>query len=161
MDGPSCGHSITRCFEVTHTVLTTVFKELFEARVLLEGMILKPNMVIDGKEARKAGVEEVAEKTVQVLKQTVPAAVPGIAFLSGGQSDQEATAHLSAMNSLGALPWKLTFSYGRALQAAALKAWAGKDENIAVAQKAFSHRARMNHLAALGQWTTEQEKVSA
>ncbi|WP_375633442.1 MULTISPECIES: class I fructose-bisphosphate aldolase [unclassified Bartonella] len=161
MDGPSCGHSITRCFEVTRTVLQAVFKELFEARVLLEGMILKPNMVIDGKDARKASVEEVAEKTIQVLKQTVPAAVPGIAFLSGGQSDQEATAHLSAMNSLGVLPWKLTFSYGRALQAAALKAWAGKDENIAVAQKAFRHRARMNHLAALGQWTKEQEKACA
>ncbi|EJF97380.1 hypothetical protein MEE_00008 [Bartonella elizabethae F9251 = ATCC 49927] len=161
MDGPSCQHSIARCFEVTRAVLTTVFKELFEARVVLEGMILKPNMVIDGKDARKAGVEEVAEKTVRVLKQTVPAAVPGIAFLSGGQSDEEATAHLSAMNSLGALPWKLTFSYGRALQAAALKAWAGRHENIAVAQKAFCHRARMNHLAALGQWTKNQEKVSA
>ncbi len=146
------------CFEVTQAVLTAVFKELFEARVVFEGMILKPNMVIDGKDARKASVEEVAEKTVQVLKQTVPAAVPGIAFLSGGQSDEEATAHLSAMNALGALPWKLTFSYGRALQAAALKAWAGKHENIAAAQKAFCHRARMNHLAALGKWTKEHEQ---
>ncbi|WP_273756562.1 class I fructose-bisphosphate aldolase [Bartonella sp. MM73XJBT] len=158
MDGPSRGHSIVRCFEVTQAVLTAVFKELFEARVVFEGMILKPNMVIDGKDARKASVEEVAEKTVQVLKQTVPAAVPGIAFLSGGQSDEEATAHLSAMNALGALPWKLTFSYGRALQAAALKAWAGKHENIAAAQKAFCHRARMNHLAALGKWTKEHEQ---
>ncbi|MDD9333297.1 MAG: fructose-bisphosphate aldolase, partial [Bartonella sp.] len=113
MDGPSRQHSIARCFEVTQTVLKRVFEELFQARVLLEGMILKPNMVIDGKDARKASVDEVAEKTVRVLKQTVPAAVPGIAFLSGGQSDEEATAHLSAMNSLGLLPWKLTFSYGR------------------------------------------------
>ncbi|MET3559348.1 fructose-bisphosphate aldolase class I [Bartonella japonica] len=161
MDGPSRQHSIARCFEVTQVVLSTVFKELFEARVLLEGMILKPNMVIDGKDARSASVEEVAERSVQVLKQTVPAAVPGIAFLSGGQSDEEATMHLSAMNALGALPWKLTFSYGRALQAAALKAWAGKDENIAAAQNAFCHRARMNHLAALGQWTKNQEKSCA
>ncbi|WP_336293923.1 class I fructose-bisphosphate aldolase [Bartonella sp. CB169] len=158
MDGPSRQHSLMRCFEVTQAVLHAVFKELFEAHVLFEGMVLKPNMVIDGKDARSASVEEVAEKTVQVLKQTVPAAVPGIAFLSGGQSDEEATAHLSAMNALGALPWKLTFSYGRALQAAALKAWGGKGENVAVAQKAFCHRARMNHLAALGQWTKDQEK---
>ncbi|WP_455473998.1 class I fructose-bisphosphate aldolase [Bartonella sp. B30(2025)] len=161
MDGPSRRHSIARCFDVTKAVLSTVFKELSGARVRLEGMILKPNMVIDGKDARTASVEEVAEKTVRVLKETVPAAVPGIAFLSGGQSDEEATAHLSAMNALGALPWKLTFSYGRALQAAALKAWAGKHENILAAQKAFAHRARMNHLAALGQWTKEQEKSCA
>ncbi|KEC56455.1 class I fructose-bisphosphate aldolase [Bartonella koehlerae] len=158
MDGPSRQHSITRCFEVTKAVLHTVFKELFDARIFFEGMILKPNMVIDGKDARIASVEEVAEKTVYVLKQTVPTAVPGIAFLSGGQTDEEATAHLSAINALGILPWKLTFSYGRALQAAALKAWGGKDENIVIAQKAFCHRARMNHLAALGQWTKEQEK---
>ncbi|WP_455476909.1 class I fructose-bisphosphate aldolase [Bartonella sp. B41] len=159
MDGQSCQHSIERCFEVTQAVLSTVFKKLFEARVLFEGMILKPNMVIDGKGARVACVEEVAEKTVLVLKRIVPAAVPGIAFLSGGQSDEEATAHLSAMNALGEiLPWKLTFSYGRALQAAALKAWGGKHENISIAQKAFCHRARMNHLASLGQWTKEQEK---
>ncbi|WP_407965391.1 class I fructose-bisphosphate aldolase [Bartonella sp. C271] len=158
MDGQSRQHSIARCFEVTQTVLKRVFEELFQARVILEGMILKPNMVIDGKDARKASVDEVAEKTIRVLKQTVPAAVPGIAFLSGGQSDEEATAHLSAMNSLGFLPWKLTFSYGRALQAAALKAWDGKTEQSAAAQKAFYHRARMNHLAALGQWTKEQEQ---
>ncbi len=161
MDGASRQHSITRCFEVTQAVLNMVFKELFEARVLFEGMILKPNMVIDGKDARTASVEEVAEKTVRVLKQTVPAAVPGIAFLSGGQSDEEATAHLSAMNALGPLPWKLTFSYGRALQAAALKAWGSHHQNIALAQKAFCHRARMNHLAALGKWTKEQERSCA
>ncbi|VEJ44443.1 class I fructose-bisphosphate aldolase [Bartonella vinsonii] len=161
MDGVSRQHSIARCFEVTQAVLNTVFKELFEARVVFEGMLLKPNMVIDGKDARNASVDEVAEKTLQVLKQTVPAAVPGIAFLSGGQSDQEATAHLSAMNAMGKHPWKLTFSYGRALQAAALKAWGGKTENIAAAQKAFCHRARMNHLAALGQWTQDHEKTCA
>ncbi|WP_455476263.1 class I fructose-bisphosphate aldolase [Bartonella sp. B17] len=161
MDGQSRQHSIARCFDVTKTVLNTVFNELSEARVHLEGMILKPNMIIDGKDARVASVEEVAEKTIRVLKEAVPAAVPGIAFLSGGQSDEEATAHLSAMNALGTFPWKLTFSYGRALQAAALKVWAGKHENIPAAQKAFAHRARMNHLAALGQWTKEQEKSCA
>ncbi|MCZ2328818.1 class I fructose-bisphosphate aldolase [Bartonella sp. F02] len=159
MDGQSRQHSIGRCYDVTKTVLKTVFEALFEARVVLEGMILKPNMVIDGKDIRKASLEEVAEKTIYVLKQTVPAAVPGIAFLSGGQSDEEATAHLSAMNAMGSFPWVLTFSYGRALQAAALKMWGGKHENITAAQKAFGHRARMNHLAALGQWTQEQEKI--
>ncbi|ABM45305.1 hypothetical protein X471_00823 [Bartonella bacilliformis str. Heidi Mejia] len=158
MDGPFRQHSITRCFDVTYAVLQAVFEELFEARVMCEGMILKPNMVIDGKDARSASVEEVAEKTVRVLKQIVPTAVPGIAFLSGGQSDEEATAHLSAMNALGTMPWKLTFSYGRALQAAALKVWGGKQENVPAAQKAFYHRARMNHLAALGQWTKAQEQ---
>lgn len=161
MDGQSRQHSIARCFEVTQAVLKTVFTELFEARVVLEGMILKPNMVIDGKDARKACVEEVAEKTLCVLKQTVPAAVPGIAFLSGGQSDEEATAHLSAMNASGPWPWTLTFSYGRALQSAALKTWCGKQDNVAAAQKAFYHRARMNHLAALGQWTKEHEHSCA
>lgn len=159
MDGPSRQHSIARCFDVTKAVLKTVFEELFEARVKCEGMILKPNMVIDGKDLRNASLEEVAENTICVLKQTVPSAVPGIAFLSGGQSDQEATAHLSAMNSQGSLPWKLTFSYGRALQSAALKVWGGKEENIPAAQNAFYHRARMNHLAALGQWTREHENI--
>ena len=107
-------------------------------------------MVIDGKNARKASVEEVAEKTVKVLKTTVPSTVPGIAFLSGGQSDEEATAHLSAINAIGNLPWNVTFSYGRALQAAAIQAWGGKKENVAAGQKAFTHRAKMNYLAALG-----------
>ena len=128
-------------------------QQLYYQQVALEGMVLKPNMVIAGKKAQKrAGVEEVAEKTVKVLKACVPAAVPGIAFLSGGQSDEEATAHLDAMNKIGGLPWKLTFSYGRALQAAPQKAWAGKTENVAAAQRAFAHRAKMNGLAALGQW---------
>jgi fructose-bisphosphate aldolase class I len=140
--------------------LKTVFAELFDARVKLEGMILKPNMVIDGQKARKASVEEVAEQTVRVLKQTVPAAVPGIAFLSGGQSDEEATAHLSAMNANYTMPWKLTFSYGRALQAAALNAWNGKSENIAAGQRAFTHRAKMNGLAATGGWKKDLEKAA-
>ena len=130
------------------------------SRVALEGMVLKPNMVDRrARSARKqAGVEEVAEKTVKVLKDCVPSAVPGIAFLSGGQSDEEATAHLDAMNKIGGLPWKLTFSYGRALQAAPQKAWSGKTENVAAAQRAFAHRARMNGLAALGQWKADLEK---
>lgn len=158
MDGQPGDHSIERCFEVTNWVLQTVFNELYDARVKLEGIVLKPNMVIDGKNARKASVEQVAELTVRALKAHVPAAVPGIAFLSGGQSDVEATAHLSAMNAGNNLPWNLTFSYGRALQAAALKAWGGKEENIAAAQAAFTHRAHMNSLASKGEWTEAQEK---
>jgi fructose-bisphosphate aldolase class I len=160
MDGKPGNHSIDRCAEVTEWVLQTVFAELAEARVVLEGMVLKPNMVIDGKNARKAGVEEVAEKTVRCLKRTVPAAVPGIAFLSGGQSDEEATAHLSAMNEAFDLPWNLTFSYGRALQAAALAAWRGNSANLAAAQRAFAHRARMNGLAASGKWKRDLEKAA-
>jgi fructose-bisphosphate aldolase class I len=118
--------------------------------------------VIAGKKCpKRASVEEVAEKTARVLKACVPAAVPGIAFLSGGQSDEEATAHLDALNRIGGLPWRLTFSYGRALQAAPQKAWSGKSENVAAAQRAFSHRARMNGLATLGQWQTELEKKAA
>ncbi|WP_295813002.1 class I fructose-bisphosphate aldolase [uncultured Nitratireductor sp.] len=157
MDGKPGDHSIDRCYEVTEWVLKTVFAELYDARVSLEGMVLKPNMVIDGKNARRASREEIAEKTVRCLKSTVPAAVPGIAFLSGGQSDEEATAHLSLMNAGFDMPWALTFSYGRALQAAALKAWGGKKENVAAAQKAFAHRAKMNSLAATGQWKQDLE----
>jgi len=160
MDGQPGNHSIDRCAEVTEWVLRTVFQELYDARVSLEGMVLKPNMVIDGKGARKASREEVAEKTLICLKRTVPVAVPGIAFLSGGQSDEEATAHLSLMNAAGPLPWALTFSYGRALQAAALKAWGGKTENVAAGQRAFAHRARMNGLAASGTWKAELEKAA-
>ena len=113
------------------------------------------------KSAKKASVEEVAEKTVNLLRACVPPAVPGIAFLSGGQSDEEATAHLDAMNKLGNLPWSLTFSYGRALQAAPQKAWSGKSENVAAGQRAFTHRARMNALASTGQWATDLEKKAA
>lgn len=160
MDGAPGDHSIDRCAEVSEFVLRTVFNELAEARVNLEGMVLKPNMVIDGKNARKASVDEVAEKTVSVLRATVPNAVPGIAFLSGGQSDEEATAHLSAMNAIGGLPWSLTFSYGRALQAAALQAWQGKRENVAAGQRAFSHRAKMNGLAAKGAWAKNYEQAA-
>jgi fructose-bisphosphate aldolase class I len=160
MDGAPATHSVDRCYEVTEWVLKTVFQELYDARVSLEGMVLKPNMVIDGKNARKASREEVAEKTVRCLKATVPAAVPGIAFLSGGQSDEEATAHLSIMNASHDVPWKLTFSYGRALQAAALKAWGGREENVAAGQRAFAHRARMNALAARGDWKKELEAAA-
>ena len=150
MDG---SHTIERCDEVTRFVLQTVFEELFLARVPLEGIVLKPNMVISGKLCpTQASVAQVAERTIACLKATVPSAVPGIAYLSGGQSDEQATAHLDAMNRLGGFPWKMTFSYGRALQAAPQKAWSGQTANVASAQKAFAHRARMNGLASLGQW---------
>lgn len=159
MDG---AHDIDRCATVTEFVLKTVFQELYEQRVVLEGMVLKPNMVIAGKKSpRQASVAEVAEKTLTTLKRCVPAAVPGIAFLSGGQSDEEATAHLDAMNRIGGVPWRLTFSYGRALQAAPQKAWSGKPENVEAAQRAFAHRARMNSLASMGQWTSELEEMAA
>ena len=159
MDGD---HDIDRCAEVTEWVLKETFQELFHNRVALEGMVLKPNMAVPGKKSQKrAAVAEVAEKTVRVLKACVPAAVPGIAFLSGGQSDEEATAHLNAINKLGPLPWHVTFSYGRALQAAPQKAWSGKAENIAAAQRAFGHRAAMNGLAALGQWQADLERKAA
>lgn len=158
MDGD---HDIDRCVEVTTRVLNKTFQELRVQRVALEGMILKPNMAISGKKSKtQAGVAEVAEKTVRMLRNCVPASVPGIAFLSGGQSDEEATAHLDAMNKIGGLPWPLTFSYGRALQAAPQKAWSGKAENVVAGQKAFTHRARMNSLAATGTWTAEQEKAA-
>ena len=159
MDGD---HDIGRCSEVTEWVLKEVYQELFYQRIVLEGTVLKPNMVIPGRKAKKqASVDEVARETMKVLKRCVPAAVPGIAFLSGGQSDEEATAHLDAMNKLGPLPWKLTFSYGRALQAAPQKAWSGKAENVPAAQEAFSHRARMNGLASKGQWQSSLEKKKA
>jgi fructose-bisphosphate aldolase, class I len=159
MDGD---HDIDRCYTITEWTLKTVFEQLYYQRVALEGMVLKPNMAIAGKKCPKqASVAEVAEKTVRLLKSCVPAAVPGIAFLSGGQSDADATAHLDAMNKIGGLPWKLTFSYGRALQAAPQKAWSGKLENVAAAQRAFSHRAMMNGLASLGQWKQDLEKKAA
>ncbi len=162
MDGPVAAHDIDRCYEVTEWTLNAVFDELYLARVDLEGMILKPNMVIAGKNAsRQASAEEVAEKTVKVLKATVPSLVPGIAFLSGGQSDEQATHNLSLMNAMGGLPWKLTFSYGRALQAAALQAWGGKAENVEAARKAFAHRAKMNGLAAKGTYSSDLEKQAA
>ena len=158
MDGD---HSIDRCAEVTERVLERVFHQLFEHRILLEGMVLKPNMVISGKKAaNRAPPQTVAEATVRVLKRHVPPAVPGIAFLSGGQSPAEATLHLSLINQLGPLPWSITFSYGRALQAAPQQAWSGKAGNVAAAQQAFSHRAKMNGLATLGQWKDDLEKAA-
>jgi fructose-bisphosphate aldolase class I len=159
MDGD---HDIDRCYEVSQRVLDKTFEELRVQRVALEGMILKPNMAISGKKcSTQASVEEVAEKTIRLLKSCVPAAVPGIAFLSGGQSDQEATAHLDAMNRIGGLPWRLTFSYGRALQAAPQHAWAGQAANVAAGQQAFIHRARMNALASKGEWQPDLEKKAA
>jgi fructose-bisphosphate aldolase class I len=158
MDGD---HDIDTCMKVTEWTLKEVYQQLYYANVPLERTILKPNMVIAGKKcAKQASREEVAEKTVIVLKRCVPSAVPGIAFLSGGQSDEDATAHLHFMNAIGNLPWKLSFSYGRALQAAALKAWGGKSENVAAGQRAFSHRARMNGLATLAQWKKDLEKAA-
>jgi fructose-bisphosphate aldolase class I len=159
MDGD---HDIDRCYKITEWTLKTVFEQLYYARVALEGMVLKPNMVIAGKKSPKqAGVEEVAEKTVRLLKSCVPAAVPGIAFLSGGQSDEDATAHLDAMHRLGPLPWPLSFSYGRALQHSPQTTWSGKPENVAAAQRAFNHRAMMNGLATLGQWKADLERKAA
>ncbi len=158
MDG---AHTAERCLEVTEATLRAVFDRLAAHRVKLEGTILKPNMVVSGKKCpTQARVEDVAEMTIKVFKRAVPAAIPGIVFLSGGQSDEDATAHLNAMNAMGGLPWKLSFSYGRALQAAPLKAWGGKPENVAAGQRAFLHRARMNGLAALGKWKTDLEKAA-
>jgi fructose-bisphosphate aldolase class I len=158
MDGP---HTIARCFEVTEATLNAVYDELYLARVELEGTILKPNMVISGTECPvQASADEVAAQTVTCLKRTVPSAVPGICFLSGGQSDEDATAHLSAMNAMFDTPWQLSFSYGRALQAAALKAWGGTAGNVPAAQAAFAHRARMNGLAATGNWNEQLETAA-
>ena len=152
MDG---AHTIDRCMEATEWALKETFQQLYFANVQLEGIILKPNMVISGKKCQvQASREEV------VLKRCVPGAVPGIAFLSGGQSSTDATAHLHHMNAAGPLPWKLTFSYGRALQADALKAWGGKPENVAAGQHAFAHRAKMNAAAAAGRWSEQQEKAA-
>jgi fructose-bisphosphate aldolase class I len=159
MDG---SHSIERCDEVTTMVLHVVFQALVEQRVALESMLLKPNMVVPGKAGpRPAPVHEVATATLRCLLRTVPAAVPGIVFLSGGQSDRLATAHLSAINRLpGTKPWKISFSYGRALQDAALEAWHGRDENVKAAQEALSHRGRCNGAASLGRYTDEMEASS-
>jgi len=159
MDG---GHTLERCEEVTNAVLDSVFSHLFAARIFLEGMILKPNMVIAGKKSpQKSSPEQVAEATVRTLKRQVPAAVPGIAFLSGGQSPTEATLHLSLMNAAGPLPWALTFSYGRALQETALGAWGGKPQAFAAGQQAFSVRAKLNGLAAGGKYSSAMEKSAA
>jgi fructose-bisphosphate aldolase class I len=156
MDG---SHSLDECFEVTEATLRSLFNQLYDQNVLLEGTILKASMVISGSEASKrADVQDVAEATVQCLLNAVPAALTGVVFLSGGQSDQEATAHLSAMNQLGDFPWPLSFSYGRALQAASQKIWGDNPAaNVAAAQKMLTHRARMNGLAAMGQYEASFE----
>jgi fructose-bisphosphate aldolase class I len=155
MDG---SHSIDDCYNVTSRVLKSLFQHLKDKNVDIKGTILKPNMIISGTNCtEQAGVQEVAEKTLKCLLENVPEDLPGIAFLSGGQSDIDATAHLDAMNKIGGFPWKLSFSYGRALQQAALKAWMGKEENMNNAQAAFSHRALMNKKAALGNWNKDLE----
>jgi fructose-bisphosphate aldolase class I len=154
-------HTIERCEEATEAALRITFSTLMRHRVHLEGMILKPSMVVSGKEnPRQAGVEEVAERTIRCLKRTVPAAVPGIAFLSGGQSAVSATEHLNAMNKLGPHPWQVSFSYARALQDPAIKAWKGESANVATAQKVFYHRAKMNGAARSGSYTKELEAAA-
>jgi fructose-bisphosphate aldolase class I len=158
MDG---AHSIDTCYEVSKATLVKLYDELQAAGVVLEGSILKPNMVISGrKSGRTDSPDEIAEKTIKLFRQVVPVAVPGIAFLSGGQEDEEATANLNAINAIGPHPWKLTFSYGRALQAAPQKAWSGKASNVAAGQAAFTHRAHMNYLAALGKWKASLEQAA-
>ncbi|MEE8308612.1 MAG: class I fructose-bisphosphate aldolase [Gammaproteobacteria bacterium] len=155
MDG---NHTAQRCQDVTEATLTALYAALDEQRVLLEGTILKPNMVVSGADcADPAGVLEVAERTIETFKRTVPSAVPGICFLSGGQTEEEATAHLNAMNAIGNLPWELSFSYGRALQASTLKAWGGEAGNVAQAQDVFAHRSKMNGLARTGDYNTSLE----
>lgn len=155
MDGD---HDIHRFQDVTAATLTSVFSALFEHRIWLEGTLLKPNMVLSGTQSpTQAGTAEVAEKTVQCLRQSVPPAVPGIVFLSGGQSSERATENLNAINTMGKHPWELSFSYGRALQERALQAWRGKAENVPSAQKAFQHRARLNGLARNGRYDKSLE----
>jgi fructose-bisphosphate aldolase, class I len=154
-------HTIEQSQEVTEKTLKVTFNELFLQRVHLEGMILKPSMVVSGKDnPRQAGVEEVAQRTIQCLKRTVPAAVPGIAFLSGGQSAVSATEHLNAMNKLGPHPWQVSFSYARALQDPALKAWKGEAGNVTTAQRIFYHRAKMNSAARSGSYTPQMESAA-
>ena len=156
MDGD---HTIERSFEVTSRTLHAVFTELRDQRVQPEGILLKPNMVLPGYEcSQQASDEEIAHETVRCFRRHVPAAVPGIVFLSGGQSEEEATSRLNAMNALGQHPWKLSFSYGRALQAAALKAWGGKEENVEAAQRAYYHRAKMNSAAQTGTYAPDMER---
>ena len=158
MDGE---HTIERSFEVTSAVLDALYEALFLQRVRLDGTLLKPNMVLSGYGAsQQATVEEVAEATVRCFRATVPSAVPGIVFLSGGQSDELATAHLNAMNRLGDLPWQLSFSYGRALQAPALQAWKGETANVDAGRNAFLHRAKLNSAARSGSYSPEMEKAA-
>ena len=157
MDGD---HTLDRCYEVTEATLEAVFNELFSQRVVYERLLLKPNMVISGKDCPKqASPDEVADATIRCFRSVVPAAVPGIVFLSGGQSDEQATANLNAMNQRGPNPWELSFSYGRALQAPALKAWKGEEGNVEAGREAFAHRARLNGAARSGSYTPDMEKV--
>ncbi|HEY7270017.1 MAG TPA: class I fructose-bisphosphate aldolase, partial [Dehalococcoidia bacterium] len=162
MDG---NHSIERCFEATRATLFEVFRQLQRQQVAFQGMLLKPNMVLSGSTAPdRAPAEEVARFTLACFKETVPAAVPGVVFLSGGQSDDEATVNLDAINRLAAsegAPWELSYSYGRGLQAAPQKAWAGKKDNVAAAQQAFYHRARVTSAARQGRYSLEMEKEPA
>jgi fructose-bisphosphate aldolase class I len=159
MDGE---HTIDRSYEVTSAVLDALYEALFLQRVRLDGTLLKPNMVLSGYSCpQQASVQEVAEATVRCFRATVPAAVPGIVFLSGGQSDELATAHLNAMNQLGDLPWQLSFSYGRALQAPALKAWKGEASNVDAGRDAFLHRAKLNSAARSGSYTSDMEKAAS
>ena len=156
MDG---NHSIDQCYDVTKNVLLKLFDLLEKEGVGIKGTLLKPNMVVSGTENKyQAPVQEVAEKTIDCLKSSIPSDLPGVVFLSGGQSDLDATAHLDAMNKIGGFTWKLSFSYGRALQQAALKTWLGQDQNLSTAQDAFNHRALMNKNAALGVWNQSQER---
>ncbi|MDP9072357.1 MAG: fructose-bisphosphate aldolase class I [Actinomycetota bacterium] len=155
-------HTIERCFEVTQATLRIVFDQLSEQRVLFEGMILKPNMVISGKDCpEQASPQQVAEDTIRCLRRTVPAAVPGIAFLSGGQGPELATEHLNLMNQMGAHPWEITFSYARAIQDPALTAWKGEEANIEAAKQAAAHRARLNGAARSGEYSKEMEQEAA
>jgi fructose-bisphosphate aldolase class I len=155
-------HTIDQSSKATGRVLQALYTELHDQRVHLRGTLLKPNMVLSGYEApRRASADEVAEATLDCFYRHVPAAVPGIVFLSGGQSDEDATAHLNAMNARGPHPWQLSFSYGRALQAPALKAWEGKPENVEAAQRAYYHRAKMNGAARTGMYAPEMERESA
>jgi fructose-bisphosphate aldolase, class I len=159
MDGT---HTIERAFAVTEAVQHAVFRSLYEQRCAYDGLLLKPNMVLLGYESpAQVSDEKIADATIRCFRRTVPAAVPGIVFLSGGQSDEEATARLNAMNTLGPHPWELSFSYGRALQAAALKAWRGDPANVEAGREAYLHRARMNSLARFGQWKPDLEKAAA
>jgi fructose-bisphosphate aldolase class I len=154
-------HTIEESAKATGRVLQAVYTELHDQRVHFEGTLLKPNMVLSGYEAaQRAGVDEVAERTLEVFYRHIPAAVPGVVFLSGGQSDEDATAHLSAMNKRGPHPWALSFSYGRALQAPALKAWGGKPENVQAAQQAYYRRAKLNSAASTGMYAPEMERES-
>ena len=156
------GHDLAHCYAVSKRTLSRVFAELHEARVFLEGIVLKPSMVTPGlKNPRSAQPEEVARATLRLMRNCAPVAVPTIAFLSGGQNEVEATANLDAINRMGAPPWAVTFSFGRALQESALKVWAGEARNVAAAQAVFAHRARMNALAAAGKWEPALERAPA